>query len=184
MVCVDFFRGFPLSRFIIHNHSHARWQQVIMDPGNTSAMASSSRSGSGGGGFFGQGGPCTDPSPPHTSCSNKTWGSVIDDTWIVQSKHGSFDPAKAPTEVPVCTPDTCRQYDHWAPRLSKALPSTHANQTLAMIADFRMRFGEASWLREELRELDVFKHAFRADKQLQFEDTSEDGNSDGHWPGP
>merc|ERR1719424_111909 len=131
--------------------------------------------------FFGGPHNCTAPAAPHDSCSGKPEGSVIDSTWIVQSNHGPFNKSTAPKTVPKCTPETCQQYDHWAGRLSKVLPPSHSNQTLAMIADFRNEFGEGAWLRTELRELDAFRQAFGGANALQFEDVSEDGSSDGRW---
>ena len=89
--------NFGYSRFIIHNASHARWQQVIMDPGNISTGRS----------FFGG------ELPP--------MGSVIDDTWIIQSNHGPFNRSEAPQSPGQCVPDTCKTLDHWGERFTDAM---------------------------------------------------------------
>ena len=109
---------------------------------------------------------------------------MIDDTWIVQRKHGRFDLAAAPKAVPEFDSRFNQQYDHWAGRLSSALPPSHANQTVAMIKDFRERYGEGQWLRAELNQLEAFKRRFRAenDEAMTFEDVRADGGSDGKWP--
>ena len=117
-------------------------------------------------------------------------GTVIDDTWIFQPNHGPFLESEAPTEVPNCTRTTCKQYDHWVGRLSAdiqplrtpphALRATDLGaQSVQHIADFRARFGEATWLNEELKQLDEFAREFGG--QATFEDTRADGNSDGDW---
>ena len=126
-------------------------------------------------GFFGQSGPCT--GEPHT-CQNKPEGTVIDDTWIVQTKHGPFSEQHAPRSVPPCTPTTCKQYDHWAGRM-KNLNTSGDVDAVQHIADFRKRFGEARWLKEELNQLDAFEKAYGGNER--FEDTRADGNADGVW---
>eukprot|EP00750_Incisomonas_marina_P007646 INCI15019.2.p1 GENE.INCI15019.2~~INCI15019.2.p1 ORF type:complete len:838 (+),score=117.03 INCI15019.2:61-2514(+) len=91
--------NFGYSRFIVHNESHARWQQVIMDPGNVKTGIS----------FFGP------DLPP--------MGSVIDDTWIVQSNHGPFNRTLAPSSPGECKPETCKTLDHWGELFSGAMRS-------------------------------------------------------------
>ena len=164
--------NFGYSRFHIHNHTHVHWQQVIMDP---TSPGPPNADGSGGRSFFGKSGPCD--GEPHT-CQNMPEGTVIDDTWVIQPKHGPFSEEEAPASVPNCTRETCRQYDHWAGRL----PLGHAGagvEAVQHIADFRARFGEAKWLKEELNQLDAFENAFGAGET--FEDTRADGASDGMW---
>jgi hypothetical protein len=68
-----------------------------MDPGNITTGRS----------FFG------DDLPP--------LGSVIDDTWIVQHKHGPFKREEAPTAPGTCEPHTCKTLDHWGERFTGAL---------------------------------------------------------------
>lgn len=176
--------NFGYSRFIVHNATHAHWQQVIMDPDNPGGSSSSSSTQQSW--FGGPPPPCTDPSAPHTSCSNATAGSVIDDTWIVQAKHGPFKRALAPKHVGKCTPKTCRQYDHWAGRILSHWPKAHANQTVNLIRQFRSAYGQGKWLKTELNQLEQFEAAFgRGHKgSLQFEDVSADGSSDGKWDKP
>lgn len=168
------------SRFVVHNHSHAHWQQVIMDPtspGPPNAKGEISQP------FFGSGkdGPCD--GAPHT-CQNKPMGTVIDDTWVVQPHHGPFSEKEAPTEIPSCTNATCKQYDHWSGRLSLGLTNqswSASDGTVEHIAAFRAQFGEATWMREELKQLDAFENAFGVGET--FEDVRADGNSDGVWSG-
>eukprot|EP01052_Picozoa_sp_SAG31_P022198 SAG31_NODE_1754_length_7344_cov_20.426639_4_plen_240_part_00 len=57
---------FGYSKLVVHNSTHARWQQIMTDPT-----------------YFGE----------------DKYGVVIDDTWVVQSHHGPFDPAGAPKTV-------------------------------------------------------------------------------------
>ena len=121
---------------------------------------------------------------------------MIDDTWVIQPKHGPFSADEAPRHAPNCTRETCKQYDHWAGRLSDDLSASPAfdaqgaeaaggfgsgAEAVQHIADFRARFGEATWLNEELRQLDAFQNAFKGGEAATFEDTSADGNSDGVW---
>ena len=72
-------------------------QQVIMDPGNITTGRS----------FFG------DDLPP--------MGTVIDDTWIIQSNHGPFNRSEAPSDVGTCKPETCKTLDHWGQRFTAAM---------------------------------------------------------------
>lgn len=145
---------FGYSRFIVHNHTHVHWQQVITDPGDKAGKP-----------FF-EGVPA--------------YGSVIDDTWVVQSHHGPFKPEHAPTEPGSCTPETCVSFDHWDSRVRRDLPRNDSKQTVELISDFRGHFGgEGNWLRAELKELDQFRRAFG--KAAKWEDVRSDGSSDGHW---
>jgi hypothetical protein len=142
--------NFGYSRMIVHNHTHLRWQQVITDPGDATGRP-----------FF------TGVEP---------YGTVIDDTWIVQSSHGPFDRAEAPKEVgePIGV-----SLDHWEPRLREDIGRNDTLQTVELIANFRARFGQGQWLRKELKELDQFRKAFG--KAARWEDVSPDGSSDGDW---
>ena len=116
-------------------------------------------------------------------------GTVIDDAWIIQPRHGPFLESEAPAEVPNCTRATCKQYDHWANRLSAGIrqfteapyvrASDFSAESVQHIADFRARFGEATWLNVELQQLDAFSREFKG--HARFEDTRADGNSDGNW---
>lgn len=159
--------NFGYSRMIVHNHTHVRWQQVIMDPG-----------GKDGAHFFGGVRPGASAS---ASPAPFPMGSVIDDTWIVQSAHGPFDRAAAPRATPTaCGVRSCRQYDHWGARLAERGVALGAHGEL--IAAFRREFGEAQWLDVELGVLG----AFRAEQGsnagpsgVTWEDTSADGSSDG-----
>lgn len=60
--------NFGYSRFIVHNHTHAHWQQIIMDPTSPGPPNADSSSG---GSFFGKSGPCD--GEPHT-CQNMAEG--------------------------------------------------------------------------------------------------------------
>jgi len=166
--------NFGYSRFIIHNASHARWQQVIMDPGNKHGTQS----------FFGS------ALPPE--------GTVIDDTWIVQSNHGPFNRSEAPSEVRECTPETCVTLDHWSDLLATSfrahgmpVPEGHLKVNRSLISAFRKRFGMGTWLRTELDELALFEdrfgpaakedHKYMHREKVVWEDVSEDGSSDVQW---
>ena len=52
-----------------------------------------------------------------------------------------------------------------------------------MIKDFREHYGDGKWLRTELNELQAFEQDFGQGQcgELQYEDTSADGNADGQW---
>ncbi len=98
---------------------------------------------------------------PYFDISTLLAGTVIDSTWIFQPHHGPFLEAEAPTEVPNCTRATCKQYDHWASRLSADIQSPRkGTETVQHIADFRARFGEATWMKEEYKLLDEFAREF------------------------
>ena len=104
---------------------------------------------------------------------------VVTDAW-----HACLQAiADAPKTTPSWNREHNAQYDHWAGRLSSALPPSHVNQTVAMIKDFREHYGEGTWLRMELNQLEAFEHDFgRGPRgELQYEDTSADGNADGAW---
>ena len=78
----------------------------------------------------------------------------------------------APSSAPI--------FSHFAPRPPHALRATDLGaQSVQHIADFRARFGEATWLNEELKQLDEFGREFGG--QAAFEATRADGNSDGDW---
>ena len=117
---------------------------------------------------------------PHGTPAPFPMGTVIDDTWIVQSSHGPFmkGPEATPTE---CAPNSCKSYDHWENRLKAVGVEVGAQGEL--IADFRSHFGEAKWLAKELAILQDFKAEKGSNagpSGVTFEDTSADGSSDGN----
>ena len=61
--------NFGYSRFIVHNRTHAHWQQVIMDPTSPGPPNAAGLSGP----FFGDPGPCD--GEPHT-CQNMPEGAM------------------------------------------------------------------------------------------------------------
>ena len=144
--------NFGYSRMIIHNHTHMRWQQVITDPGDKAGNP-----------FF------TGVEP---------YGTVIDDIWIVQSKHGPFSKADAPKSTAL---DAAKSVtiDHWEQRLRADMERNNTLQTVELIAGFREHYGQGQWLRTELKELDQFRKQFG--EAAKWEDVSPDGSSDGHW---
>jgi hypothetical protein len=172
--------NFGYSRFIIHNSSHARWQQVIMDPGNITTGLS----------FFG------DSLPP--------MGTVIDDAWVIQHSHGPFNRELAPSSTGNCEPSTCKTLDHWGERFSDALRfaarsirrkkhsgnftklgiglnTVHAHEiSTSLISQFRETFGEGAWVQTEMEQLQTFIDTYPYDN-LRWEDVSPDGGSDGKW---
>ncbi len=49
-----------------------------------------------------------------------------------------------------------------------------------LIGQFRAEFGDGAWVQVELEQLQSFIDVFPFDN-LQWEDVSADGGSDGHW---
>ena len=142
--------NFGYSRMIVHNHTHLRWQQVITDPGDKEGRP-----------FF---------------VGVEPYGTVIDDTWIIQSSHGPFNKANAPKAH---GEPSGISIDHWEPRLREDIGRNDTLQTVELIADFRKHYGQGQWLRAELKELDLFRKEFGA--AATWEDVSPDGSADGHW---
>merc|ERR1711874_799924 len=75
------------------------------------------------------------------------YGSVIDDVWIVQTRHGPFDEKSAPSGQPSGeSEDKCpsRQSDHWWPMLD--LEDGSGRPTDVIIREFREMNGECKWI--------------------------------------
>merc|ERR1712072_636273 len=87
-------------------------------------------------------------------------GTVIDDTWIIQSNHGPFKdgPKATPT---TCGADSCKSYDHWENRLK--VKGVHVGAHGELISEFREHYGEAKWLERELEILHDFKAEMGSD---------------------
>jgi hypothetical protein len=129
------------------------------------------------------------------------YGRVIDDAWIVQSKHGPFDPTDPPTGL---RDPSLQQvsYDHWtgvfapggevveegaaspgaAGEAGAADVQTKQSSLEAMIQKFRTQFSNGRWKAKELTELAVAERVLGGGGdggRLVWEDVRADGNSDG-----
>jgi len=116
------------------------------------------------------------------------YGHVIDETWVVQSRHGPFDAAQAPKgeAFPVDDPDTrsrARSNDHWWPLLD--IDDGTERPTDEIIREWRATHGECAWmdkvngLMSWVKEQLGSKSVTTAIDLLDWEDVRDDGNSDG-----
>lgn len=130
----------------------------------------------------------TDPTLFPTS----DYGRVIDDAWIVQSKHGPFDLSDPPSGL--CPRDGCRagvSVDHWLPLLNLTAVEntdngthTRAGQVFEgrendLIMQFRKHNRRGQWKRKELNLLAAARA--KIGDVAVWEDVHVDGNSDGTW---
>lgn len=130
----------------------------------------------------------TDP----TSFPLSSYGSVIDDGWIVQHSHGPFDRKTAPTgEAFTEAPARNRQLDHWWPILN--LTDNGIDATDEIIRQFRStKDGEEMW-KQKLNGLMEWVESelhgdiawrYNASSGVVWEDVREDGSSDCATCGP
>jgi len=126
----------------------------------------------------------TDP----TEFPASEYGRIIDDAWIVQHKHGPFDPALVPLGEACDAAANCgnRQYDHWLPLLG--LEENSEVPSDKVITDLRKTNGE-DWWAKQLDGLMKWAHENigggnttgwrkNATDGLIWEDVSADGSSD------
>jgi hypothetical protein len=127
---------------------------------------------------------------PTQFISPKPYGTVIDDDWIVQSKHGPFDRALAPRGI--AHPENevfdqrSRQYDHWWPFLQLENNGNRRDATDAIIRDYRAQAGEKAWVQKLhglMNWVDVELGAeimwrSNATSVVHWEDVRDDGSSD------
>jgi len=116
------------------------------------------------------------------------YGTVVDDDWIVQSKHGPFDRALAPRGIAFGESEVfderSRQYDHWWPFLGLEDNSPRATHTI--IKEFREQQGEQAWVQKlhglmnwvdkELGAEIMWRS--NASSIVHWEDVRDDGSSD------
>lgn len=142
---------FGYSRLWIYNATHIKWESVMTDPT-----------------FF----PTAD------------YGKIIDETWVVQEKHGPFNLLDAPK-----TPGQKRSQsrDHWDMIFGEAIMAEYrddisSNENLVeMISGLRESQGEDVWKKIETSVLARYNAFFNSAKDTVWEDTSDDGNSDGKF---
>merc|ERR1712146_603761 len=130
----------------------------------------------------------TDP----TFFPESDYGRVIDDTWIVQLKHGPFDLSDPPSGR--CPREGCQSgvsYDHWLPLLNLTVAeNTHngsntragkvfAGREYELIQRFRNHNENGQWKRKELNLLAQARSSLG--DVAMWEDVHVDGNSDGKW---
>lgn len=116
--------------------------------------------------------------------NGSTYGSVIDDAWIIQHRHGPFDMTKVPTGQAFAESEKHlqQQIDHWWPLLE--LDNPQGLPTERVIADWRAEHGEKAWV-EKLNGLQRWAqkglggHVTGGASLVQWEDVREDGSSDG-----
>lgn len=176
--------NFGYSRMWVYNSSHIHWQQVIMDPGTYDATTGTRKP------FF-EGVPAE--------------GTVIDDTWIIQPSHGPFDLERAAAEANATaakgyaagvTKDHFFGWDNpnfgWKTEAT-AQASVSAFSNVKWIEEFRTEYGDGEWRKTEMEKLKAFNQAFgdhnkvvhgEERRQPQWEDTHEDGSSDGSFEAP
>ena len=154
--------NFGYSRMEVHNSSHIRWQQVIMDNGK----------------FF-RGVPAKGTVIDDTWIVQKSHGPFS----LTDTPVGCGANCAAGADCPPCIESVSR--DHWSGRFRSSVLHArttsweHTNWTSALIQDFRGEFhGEGKWLRAEVDQLDQFVHYFG---DANWEDVRADGSSDGRW---
>ena len=100
--------------------------------------------------------------------------------WIVQEKHGPFDPQLAPkgTAWPIGDETPSRTQDHWAPLLN--LDDGSGRATSVLIREFKEKYGEVAWAQKEDSLLRYVNSQLNATASI-WEDVREDGASSGAW---
>lgn len=107
---------------------------------------------------------------------------MIDSTWIVQDKHGPFDPSRAPkgTAFPIGDESPERSQDHWEPLLKKFGVDDGSNRAMsAIIRDYKAIHGEAAFAAVEDKLLRYVNA--REGGASTYEDVRGDGSSSGSW---
>ena len=118
----------------------------------------------------------TDP----TSFPMSQYGSVIDDTWIVQHNHGPFSPNLAPTGTayPAGDENPARSLDHWPGLLG--LDDGSGRASTVLVREFIAKYGADAFAQKEDVVLAWLNNA-SGNNRTVWEDVRQDGASAGQW---